>query len=149
MPNTNFIQKLGFMPKENMSDIFQKKYADGYCVEIDFENKKFNYGDKITFESKTTQNFSQAENWVVLECVNRLLEKGYAPKSISLEKVYPSWYGTSGQLDILVSRDDETAYLMIECKTYGAEFDKEFNRLKKDGGQLFTSRIEFGSNCQR
>ncbi len=50
------------MPKENMSDIFQKKYADGYCVEIDFENKKFNYGDKITFESKTTQNFSQAEN---------------------------------------------------------------------------------------
>ena len=27
---------------------------------------------------------------------------------------------------------------MIECKTYGVEFDKEFIRLKKDGGQLFT-----------
>ncbi len=53
------------------------------------------------------------------------------------------------RLKKLVSRDDETAYLMIECKTYGAEFDKEFNRLKKDGGQLFTSRIEFRSNCQR
>ncbi len=138
MSNLKLIQTLGFTPKENTSDIFQKKYADGYFIEVDLENKKLDYGDKITFQSKTTQNFSQAENWVVLECVNRLLEKGYAPKNISLEKVYPSGHGTSGRLDILVSRDDETAYLMIECKTYGAEFDKEFNKLKKDGGQLFT-----------
>jgi hypothetical protein len=28
--------------------------------------------------------------------------------------------------------------LLIECKTYGKEFDKEFIRMKKDGGQLFT-----------
>ncbi len=138
MPNTNFIKKLGFTPKENTSDVFQKKYADNYCVEIDFENKKFDYGDKITFQSKTTLNFSQAENWVVVECVNRLLEKGYAPKNISLEKVYPSGHGTSGRLDVLVTRDDGTAYLMIECKTYGVEFDREFARLRKDGGQLFT-----------
>ncbi len=138
MSNLKLIQTLGFTPKENTSDIFQKKYANGYSIEIDFENKKINFGDLIKSESKTTQNFSQTENWVVLECVNRLLEKGYAPKNISLEKVYPSGHGTSGRLDILVSRDDKTAYLMIECKTYGAEFDKEFNKLKKDGGQLFT-----------
>ena len=27
---------------------------------------------------------------------------------------------------------------MIECKTWGTEFDKEFKNLEKNGGQLFT-----------
>jgi type I restriction enzyme M protein len=132
------IQSIGFTPKENSSGIFQKTYAGGYSIEIDFDNKKIDFGNLITCESKTSQNFSQSENWVVLECVNRLLEKGYAPKNITLEKVFPSGHGTSGRLDVLVTRDDGTAYLMIECKTYGAEFNKELKKIKENGGQLFT-----------
>lgn len=133
----NFIQTLGFKPKENTSGIFQKKY-NGYAIEIDFENSIFNFGNKIKGESKTTQNFSQTENWVVLECVDRLLEKGYLPKNIVLEKTWRTGHGTSGRLDILVTRDNGSAYLMIECKTWGAEFDKEFKNLERNGGQLFT-----------
>lgn len=133
----NFIQTLGFTPKENSSGIFQKKY-NGYAIEIDFENSIFNFGNKIKGESKTTQNFSQAENWVVLECVDRLLEKGYPPQNIVLEKTWRTGHGTSGRLDILVTRDDSTAYLMIECKTWGTEFDKELKNLERNGGQLFT-----------
>lgn len=133
----NFIQTLGFTPKENTSGIFHKKY-NGYAIEIDFENSIFNFGNKIKGESKTTQNFSQAENWVVLECVDRLLEKGYSPQNIVLEKTWRTGHGTSGRLDILVTRDDGSAYLMIECKTWGAEFEKEFKNLERNGGQLFT-----------
>ena len=134
------IQKLGFSPKENTSGIFQKKYTqfDNYTIEIDFEKEIFLFGDKITSESKTTQNFSQAENWVVVECVNRLLEKGYKPQNITLEKTWKTGHGTSGRLDILVTRDDGSAYLMIECKTWGTEFEKEYKNLEKNGGQLFT-----------
>jgi type I restriction enzyme M protein len=73
-----------------------------------------------------------------LECVNRLLEKGYKPENITLEKVYPAGHGFSGRLDICVTRDDGSEYLLIECKTYGKEFDKAFTKLNKDGGQLFT-----------
>jgi type I restriction enzyme M protein len=73
-----------------------------------------------------------------LECVDRLLEKGYRPKNIILEKTFPSGHGHSGRLDICVTHDDGSEYLLIECKTYGKEFDKEFARMKKDGGQLFT-----------
>ena len=140
MPTTHnsLIKKLGFTPKENSADIFHKKYANNYFIEIDFDNEKINYGALISADKKTTQNFSQAENWVVLECVNRLLEKGYSPNNIVLEKTWATGHGTSARLDVLVNRDDGSAYLMIECKTYGAEFDKEFNKLKKDGGQLFT-----------
>lgn len=134
----NLIISLGFASKENSSGIYQKRYANNYTIEIDFINEKLNYGNLIRAESKTTQNFSQKENWVVLECVDRLLKKGYAPHLITLEKVFPSGHGTSGRLDILVSRDDGSAYMMIECKTWGTEFEKEFKNLNKDGGQLFT-----------
>ncbi len=101
MSSTELVQLLGFSPKENTSGIFHKKYADGYSIEVDFENRKINYGNLIKSASATTQNMSQAENWVVLECVNRLFEKGYQPQNIILEKVYPSGHGTSGRLSII------------------------------------------------
>ncbi len=132
------IRTLGFSPKENTSGIFIKKYHDNYSIELDFESQNIDYGNKIKSESKTTQNFSQAENWVVLECVNRLLEKGYQPQNITLEKTWSTGHGTSGRLDIFVTKNNGSAYLMIECKTWGDEFDKEFKKLEKNGGQLFT-----------
>jgi len=139
MPNKIFLQKLGFFPKNNASGIFYKNYktAESYCIEVDLEKKRFNFGNKIKSESGTTLNFSQEENWVVFECVNRLLEKGYKPEDITLEKIYPTGHGTSGRLDILVKKN-KRAYLMIECKTWGSEFEKAFKKLQKDGGQLFT-----------
>jgi type I restriction enzyme M protein len=137
MNDKNFIQILGFTPKENTSGVFHKKY-NGYAIEVDFENSMFNFGSKIKGESKTTQNFSQPENWVVLECVDRLLEKGYLPQNIVLEKTWRTGHGTSGRLDILVTRNDGSAYLMIECKTWGAEFNKECKNVERNGGQLFT-----------
>ena len=140
MKNKDLVKALGFKPKENTANMYYKSYslANNYSIEIDFENEKINYGNLITFESKTTQNFSQKENWVVLECVNRLISKGYQPQNIVLEKTWATGHGTSGRLDVLVNRNDGTAYLMIECKTWGTEFDKELKKIEKDGGQLFT-----------
>ena len=132
------LQVLGFKPKENTSGIFYKKYKN-YAIEIDFENKQFNFGTKIKAGRETTQNFSQPENWVILECVDRLLEKGYKPQNIILEKKYTVGHGASGGwLDILVTRNDGSAYLMIECKTWGKEFEKSLKKTEKDGGQLMT-----------
>lgn len=140
MQYKELIKFLGFVPKENTSGIYQKKYTgcNGYCIEVNAEKEKINYGTLIKSESSTTLNFTQNENWVVLECVDRLLEKGYQPQNIVLEKTWATGHGTSGRLDILVARNDGTAYLMIECKTWGAEFDKEQKKIDKDGGQLFT-----------
>ena len=132
--------KIGFIPKDGAVGIYCKEYKqhNNYCINIDFTNEKINYGELITSGSKTTQNFSQEENWVVLECVDRLLEKGYKPQNIILEKTWAAGHGTSGRLDICVTRDDGTEYLLIECKTFGKEFDKALAKLCKDGGQLFT-----------
>jgi type I restriction enzyme M protein len=138
----DLIVKLQFTPKENTTNIYQKKYSNnnGYSIEIDLDKNSINFGNSIFFnDSKNSiQKITKAEDLVVLECVDRLLTKGYNPKNIILEKVYPSGHGTSGRLDILVTKDDNSAYMMIECKTWGKEFETAFKKLQKDGGQLFT-----------
>ena len=131
------ITVLGFVPKNGTNGIYHKMYLD-YAIEIDFDKQSINYGSGITADSKTTQNFSDAENFVVLECVDRLLTKGYKPQNIVLEKTWPSGHGTSGRLDICVNREDGTPYMLIECKTFSKEYNKELARIRKDGGQLFT-----------
>ena len=139
----DLLTSLGFSPKDGFDGVFSKTYrqADNYCIEIDLDKQIINYGNLVKFDSKTTQNLFQSENFVVLECVNRLLEKGYKPGNIVLEKTWSAGHGASGRLDICVTRDDGSEYLLIECKTYGKEFDKAFARMKKDGGQLFTYYI--------
>ncbi|WP_445734133.1 restriction endonuclease subunit S [Mariniflexile sp.] len=138
MPHKKLLSILEFSAKENASGIFIKKYSNGYAIEVDLEKETFYFGGKTKVGEKESQNITKSEDWVVLECVDKLLEKGYKPENISLEKVYPAGHGFSGRLDICVTHDDGSEYLLIECKTYGKEFDKAFTRLKKDGGQLFT-----------
>lgn len=133
------VKKIGFQPKNSVVGIYEKQYSQhNYSIEIDFLKEQICYGHLIGADCRTTQNFSQAENWVVLECVDRLLEKGYKPQNIILEKTWAAGHGTSGRLDICVTRDDGSEYLLIECKTFGKEFDKAVARMYKDGGQLFT-----------
>ncbi len=119
MNEKQLIQALGFKPKDNTSGIFFKKY-NNYSIEVDFEKKQFDFGNKITAGRETTQNFSQSENWVVLECVNRLLEKGYKPENIILEKKYKVGHGASGGwLDILVTRKSTKKRSKNYIKTEG------------------------------
>jgi type I restriction enzyme M protein len=134
------IKALGFHPQDGSSSTWVKSYANhnNYKIKVVIDAQKIDYGSKITLGDKTTCNFKAQENFVVLECVNRLLEKGYKPKNITLEKIYPSGHGHSGKLDICVSHDDGSEYLLIECKTWGKEFEKESAKMEKDGGQLFT-----------
>lgn len=141
------ITAIGYTPQDGKSGIYLKSYQnhDGYCIFVDFNNQQIIYdsdenpsGVAIKVWERTTSNFSQSENFVVLECVDSLLEKGYTPSYIELEKTYPSGHGRSGRLDILVKSVDGAPFLMIECKTWGAEFDKEQSKMLKNGGQLFT-----------
>ena len=135
------IKTLEFLPKENSTNIYYKKYSshNDYIIEIDLSKKVIDFGSDISFNStkKHSQNITKDEDYVVLECIDRLLEKGYNPSDIILEKQWKTGHGTSGRLDILVMKNN-VAYMMIECKVWGKEFEKEFTNLQKNGGQLFT-----------
>ncbi len=138
----NLLSTLEFRSLEQTGgSIWRKSFEQPDCViEVDFGEERIYYPGKMEVHDLTTSNFSKSENLVVLECVVRLLSKGYPPDRIELEKNWPVGKRRKGKLDILVKkRDSEDAYLMIECKTYGHEFEFEAkNMLDKEGGQLFS-----------
>lgn len=142
---------MGYLPEDGVDNIFYKKYSqhNNYIVRVNFNTQKIEYREKaikaedgIQWGDLTTSNFENSENFVVLECVNRLLEKGYAPKNLYLEYKFPLGRNEKGKLDILVFDKDGKAYLMIECKTWGTEFSKEEKKMLKNGGQLFSYYVQ-------
>jgi type I restriction enzyme M protein len=83
--------------------------------------------------------FKANENFVVFECVSRLLEKGYKPQHIELEPRWQVGHGASGgRADILIRDNDRKSLLIIECKTWGDEFDNAWKDTLTGKGQLFT-----------
>ena len=145
----DFIEALGFTTKNKKQ--YSKTYKlQKYIITADVEKNKIFYrtkdqttverqeDDQIQLGDKTTSNFTQPENFVVLECVDRLLEKGYLPNDIHLERRYPSGRGASGgKSDVCVYGRDGKSLLVIECKTWESEFEKEKKKMEGHGGQLF------------
>jgi len=129
-------EKLGFSKND---DIYSKKYNDKN-LEIDTIKEYIAYTEfGISVGDKTTSNFSSDENFVVLECVDRLLIKGYQKEHIELEPKWKVGRGASGgKADILVKDKNNKPLLIIECKTYGKEYAKEIINMRNDGGQLFS-----------
>ena len=145
---TNFkmlLEHLNF--KKNKNDIYVKKLDRETSLKVDFKNKQLIYPEN-TSKDKAKSNgmvvhqrqicgFSANENFVVFECIHRLLEKGYKAKHIELE---PKWkFGhenKSARADILIRDNDGKPLIIIECKTFGKEFDRAWQRTLEDGGQL-------------
>ena len=109
-------------------------------MKVDFEAEKLVYPQGLITESDTTSNFSQNENFVVFECVHRLLQTGYKAEDLVLEKTWKLGHsGKSGRADITIYKGEEV-YCIIECKTMGKEFDNAKKDLFNDseGNQLFS-----------
>ena len=138
--------------KENPAQIFTKTLANNTALKVDFKAQKLIYPantstdlnapNGIIIHDDTTSNFSHPENFVVFECVHRLLQKGYKKEHIELE---PRWNlgreAKGGKADILVRDNEQKPYLLIECKTTdskNSEFVKEWRKMQTDGGQLFS-----------
>ena len=74
---------------------------------------------------------------MTLECVIRLLARGYNLGAIELEKKWKVGRGGGGRLDVRVLNPDDSTFAMVECKTWGGEYAAERNKMLDDGGQLF------------
>jgi len=133
------LNHIGFI-RESMGEYFKREY-NTCTVAVDFDNKKIIYPENkgLIVNDKTTSNFDKNENFVVLECVCRLLEKGYRPDHIELEPRWTLGHDPSGgKADILVKDSNNKSLLIIECKTAGEKFNKEKKNTEEDGGQLFS-----------
>ena len=135
---------MGFSEKSD--NVREKTFKDGATIKLDFKDKTIIYPKGLKVNDTTTSNHGKAENFVVLECINRLLTKGYRPEHIELEKRWNLGHDPKGgKSDICVSDENGDMLLIIECKTYGAEYTKEKKNLLADGGQLFSYWQQEGS----
>lgn len=67
---------------------------------VDFSQNKLIYPEEqgLTVNERQTCNFSANENFVVFECIHRLLEKGYKPQHIELEPKWKLGHGASANV---------------------------------------------------
>lgn len=143
-----FLTILGFLPKEGEDDIYSKKYKDHNDYEIsvfvsdELKNCKINWGEKVKVTRRTSSDFTKPESFVVLECVNRLLEKGYGPDRFVLEQQWKLGHKGKGFLDVQILDSRGRSFLMVECKTWGKEYDQAKKDTYRDGGQLFSYYVQ-------
>lgn len=133
----NLLAALGF---ENKGAIYQKT-IDGALLEVDLAKREIRYPEAagLLINERQTCNFDANENFVVLECVYRLLEKGYKPQHIELEPKWKLGRGASGgRADVLIKDNAGRPLLIIECKTAGSEFKRAWGKTLEDGDQLFS-----------
>lgn len=125
--------------KEVIKDKQYELEINNQAINVDIENESIKYPELIKIGRETTTNFSAEENFVVLDVVIGLLKQGYLPNHIWIEKGYKLGHNTkSGNADITVEDNEGNTFIIIEAKTFGAEFDKEWKNTLNDGGQLFS-----------
>lgn len=151
MVKKQIIELLNLLGFRQDGNIYTKKYKTAlHPLQVDVEKELIYYDNSgITVNRTNTSNFSEDENLVVLECVDRLLSKGYQANHIELEPHWKLGHGTKGgYADIWVrtytdnvfdgNDDDKNSLLIIECKTSGAKFGEAWNDTLDDGAQLFS-----------
>jgi len=141
LSKVNFRELLSQLEFKNEKEVFYKEFAHDVYLKVDFDKQKLIYPEDKGFivNELQTCNFSANENFVVFECVHKLLSQGYNPAHIELEPKWKVGHGASGgRADILIKDNNNKSYLIIECKTAGSEFDKAWNATQTRPTQLFS-----------
>lgn len=89
-------------------DKYRKVYTNTIIV-IDAEVQRVDYGRNIKILSDSCRYLKKHKDFVVLECVDRLLNKGYLPESITID-------GREGYADIYIEN------IAITCEQWGDDY---------------------------
>lgn len=116
------LETLGFVAH---GDIHEKVFPEiGCSLKVDFHAKKLIYPNEIKGRERNN-GFDKKENFVVFECVCRLLSKGYRPEHIELEKEWHLGHDPKGgRADICVTDTSGNMLFIIECKTWAESTTK-------------------------
>ena len=126
---------------------FYKGYNEIDNIIVDIKSEEITWPFNLIVNDKTTSNFEHPENFVVFECVDRLLTKGYQARNMELEPRWQLGRGASGgKADILIKDNNGREFLIIECKTADIEFDKAWQKTLSDGDQLFSYAQQIKEN---
>lgn len=112
----NFITVLESLNFAKKKSIYSKNVgATSLSVDVNKQAIHYPESDGLVVNERQTCNFSANENFVVFDCVHRLLEKGYKPEHIELEPKWKLGRGASGgRADILIKDNFGKPLLIIE-----------------------------------
>lgn len=97
------LETLGFVAH---GDIHEKVFPEiGCSLKVDFHAKKLIYPNEIKGRERNN-GFDKKENFVVFECICRLLSKGYRPEHIDENAINKSNKGKSLVTLIFLSQSE-------------------------------------------
>ena len=140
----NFEDLLIALNFEKEGNTYQKSIGEanlfgGVTLKVDFDKQEIIYPEGLKVNRDDICNLLQNENFVVFECVHRLMEKEYKPEHLELEPKWKVGHGASGgRADILIRDHEKNPLLIIECKTAGKEFERAWRKTLQNGDQLFS-----------
>ena len=129
---TSLFWKLGFV--EEPSDYYIKKYSNSYQIVIEAEKQEINYGINFNTSIKPPIRLYEHKDFVVLECLNRLLKKGYSRKFLYV-------IGEADKIevpDIIVYDNLGKEYFAVDCRNWGKDFENESAKLKEGKARLLS-----------
>lgn len=118
---------------EQQLDIHIKMYK-GYDIVIDAEKQSVDYGKDIKVVSEDCHYLKRHKDFVILECIDRLLSKGYKPTDIIID-------GRVNKPDIIV------AGVEIFCEQWGKDYQKALSVFVPEANKkqiVYTSRLVSG-----
>jgi len=132
MKYTSLYWALGYVEEE--LDIHIKKYLE--CdISIYAEKQSVDYGNLFDVRNPECKKLIRHKDFVILECIDRLLMKGYTPSEIIID-------GKEGQPDIFVND------LKIYCCQWGSEYINTLESIEieriDNGTIIYTSRLVSG-----
>lgn len=151
MTKDNIAELLTLLDFDSDGSIYTKRYDSEVSLSVDITgNGHISYREcGITVGRETTSNLVEPESLVVLTCVDKLLSKGYQPQHLELEPAWrlghsnksgyaDIWIRTYREGQVQIETAEKQSLCIIECKTWGNEFDGAWKDTLEDGAQLFS-----------
>lgn len=120
---------------EHDLDVHTKSYR-GYTITINAEKQTLDYGNQIV---SANNKLIRHKDFVILECVDRLLVKGYSPDCI---QIMPA----DSAVDILICNKAQER-IAVTCEQWGEDFETKKDNFKRSDNLynvLYTSRLISG-----
>ena len=151
MTKDNIAELLTLLNFNVEGNLYTKHYDSEVSLKVNISGNGHIYYREcgITVGRETTSNLVEPESLVVLTCVDRLLSKGYQPQHLELEPAWrlghsnksgyaDIWIRTYSEGQVQIETAEKQSLCIIECKTWGNEFDGAWKDTLEDGAQLFS-----------
>ncbi|MBD3214357.1 MAG: leucine-rich repeat protein [Candidatus Lokiarchaeota archaeon] len=118
---------------EKDTGYFIKNYNNKFTISIDIDNYSIDYGENSYLQYKSPSKILKHKDIVILDCVDKLLRKGYDREDIVIIAD-----AKSDEIpNILLMNQSGTHYVAFNCYRWGEKFENALSNFKKKIGSLF------------